>query len=232
MVPALALLLVLQDKPSMTYEKLAENLYRESRQVRGYYEEWTFEFEGDEGKTISRRWLDGPRYRQTIEFKGETHVEAGHDGNEFWVILPPSKRYVAKTAPNSAFTDKFEVVKLEDGTVHLSFKTAYDLLFSANPEFVLKSITEEVENGKKVRKVTARAERLPERYMNLTLWIDGDRWLMRRAELLGYGEEGKKIAGTFIRTVQKTDQKFDPSEFRLDQAKVAGFEKTEGPDGR
>ncbi|MGV3616846.1 MAG: hypothetical protein ACO1SV_16085 [Fimbriimonas sp.] len=222
-----ALSLLVQDPPSV--EDVRKNVYRAVREIRRYRETWLLSTsEKDVRPMTIKRWLDGPRYRQEILIDGRQIFAAGHDTTTGWFVSHENKQFVERREPNRKFDAPYELGPVpEVGEFKLGFVSPYDLDFRANPNWKVERLVEAKVNNLPVRRLDAVSKRSDLRYVNLSLQMDQEGWLLTRVVVNGRREDGTR----FWQELRLTDRQFgapmDQELFHLAASSVAGYTRLE-----
>lgn len=243
-MPLVALVALLTSPASApTIEEVRKNMHVAARELRGYMDAWEVTTSKDaEQKVRFFRWLNGEKVRQDVHIGGSVVASFGHDGKNAWFIQHPEKKFGIAPMPNTTFTDAYEPFDFQDddeepsegGKMALQFTTPYDLTFASKPDFELLALEDAEDEGKPVRKMTARASQTISRFLDLELTLERDRWLPLRLEIKGKSE-ADEFTIKFHMIRRDLENKPEPNWFELDRSKVAGYEEVppnaDGDDG-
>jgi hypothetical protein len=153
-------------------------------------------------------------------------LESGYDGKNSWVVSHAAKVFADEAAPNLTYDRKPETgppKDAEDGSFQFTFSGPYDFTIWAKPDLKVKSIEKVKLGDVETRRVIAEAIK-PTGKIKVQMWFDLDRWRMVKARAFGgkVGEE-QEVVMTLMKSTFA--EKYDPSSFMLEQAKVSGYTK-------
>lgn len=223
----LLLAAVRQDPPSV--EDVRQNVYKAVREIRRYRETWLLSTSEKNVRPMTiKRWLDGPRYRQEITIDGQRIFAAGHDGTTGWFVSHENKQFLERREPNIRFDAKYEYGAVpEVGEFKMGFVSPYDLEFRANPNWKVNAFTESKVNGLPVRRLDATSKRSDKSFVNLSLLLDQEGWLLSRVVVSGRREDGTRFWQELRLTERQFGSAMDQALFHLDASSVSGYLRLE-----
>lgn len=228
MISAVLLLAAVRQEPP-SVEDVRQNVYKAVREVRRYRETWLLSTSEKEVRPMTiKRWLDGPRYRQEISIDGRQIFAAGHDGTTGWFVSHENKQFLERREPNIRFDAKYEYGAVpEVGEFKMGFVSPYDLEFRANPNWKVSGFTEVKVNGIPLRRLDASRKRSDKSFVNLSLLIDQEGWLLNRVVVNGKRENGTRFWQELRLTERQFGAPMDQALFHLDGATVSGYTRLE-----
>lgn len=224
---AVLLLAVTQDPPSV--EDIRKNVYKAVREIRRYRETWLLTTSEKEVRPMTiKRWLDGPRYRQEITIDGRNIFAAGHDGTTGWFVSHENKQFLERREANQRFDASYEYGAVpEIGEFKMGFVSPYDLEFRASPNWKVSSFTEAKVNGLPVRRLDATSKKSGASFVNLSLLMDQEGWLLSRVVVNGRRENGTRFWQELRLTERQFGAPMDQALFHLDASTVSGYTRLE-----
>ena len=244
-VSALLPLLLIAPQTKPTFDQVEALKHKAYRALKDYREVIDIVVSGkaEQGAIRLSQRIAGPKQRLVAQVGGAKYLEAGHDGQNGWMISYPAKQYVLKSGRNELFYDRYEKPKysklssddpkprtVEEGArkgdFNFVFDNGYNIRFVSNPPLKIVSDETALLEGAKTRKIVARAViQAGKRYVEVTQWFYADKWIMRMFKVEGMGKEGGpfSVAGVVAESSFAAGSK--DSLFRLDPKLVKGFTK-------
>ena len=172
--------------------------------------------------------MDGDKLHVVLSDSGGPKIEQICDGTNCWFIFRPKRIYFEEKADPTPFDPKAHLLKTDPDTGSMNLNFGIPLQFAHDPAPTIASC-ELVQAGReKLMKVVALATGTEGRKMTITQWFLPDRWILKRATMIGEGKDGPiSIAAEVSRLDFKAV--IGPRDFLLDRTVEQSFQKADGP---
>jgi hypothetical protein len=218
----LSLLLGFQVLP--TWDEMQRGMHAVYRSLTGYKEQWVVVINGDKSSEFLRL-IDGDRFYQRGWLDDVPLNEMAFDGTTLTVVDHARETYNTGPAKNAWRNEPYQAVTRAKEGFSFAPMGPYSLALLVSPQPVVLSS----KNGlwpelykQPARQIIARATTSKGRPIDLKLWFEPDKWILRRVEASLTADDGRKLTLAAQCKIWQ-GQKFKAEDFRVKPSVFKGY---------
>jgi hypothetical protein len=221
MLVALCAVVLAQPAAPKDLPQLVKLINASYQKLHGFRDTWSFK-NGDGNVLKFNRTMDGDRYHEVVLVDDVEVCEAGYNEKASFGICFPLQIYAEGIDTRAAKPEPPQRTDAGSFTFRIE---EHGFTIQSNPQAKIVSVTSQMESGKRVRQVVAKAVNPVNGHsakIDMILWPND--WVLTDIKIT-LAKRGKPDEVHNYACKIETGLHMEPSEFRLTPSKVPGYQK-------